>query len=229
MLIYSIMRTFSRLYLRPVEIEWDGLEHVPQEGGAILAANHPSALDQLMIMAKLERPYCCVQRSENFKNPVANWWLRQTRARPAGKDIDNTESFRAIERWIREGSLFLTGPEGDVSLNNNVGPFSKGFVSLARKLNVPVIPVAIWGTEKSLIDPRRPRGLAGFRVQPCHVRIAFLEPVHIPAYKEADAACAEEIRQTIIRKRDGWSAGFREECSESGSGRRDRQGHASQL
>ena len=208
MMVYQPTRLFARLLLRRVKVEWEGLEHIPTKGPAILAGNHPSAADPLMVMAKLNRSYCCVQRAENFVHPVGGWWLRHMRALPVSHDRDNTASFQAIEQWVREGQLYLTGPEGDVSVDGQVGPFTTSFVRLARKLDVPVIPLAIWGTEQCLLEPRRPKGIAGWRIRDCHARMAFLKPIWIQretSENDSNAVVAERIRQIILRKLEGWN------------------------
>ena len=149
-MFYWFTRLLVKLYLGAfLRLHVSGLEHVPRTGPAILVGNHPSALDQLFVMACLDRKYYCLQRADNFRNPVVGWYLRRLGALPAERGMDNSAAVRQIEEWLGQGHLFLTAPEGDVSFEGKVGPFRGGFLSMALKLGVPVVPLAIFGSEKA--------------------------------------------------------------------------------
>jgi 1-acyl-sn-glycerol-3-phosphate acyltransferase len=208
-MFYRVMRLVVRIYLSRVPLQVEGLEHIPVRGSAVIAGNHPSAVDHLLIMIALGRPYCGLMRAENFRNALVAWWLRGTRVFPVSESGDNSHSLHMIEQEIRRGCLYLTAPEGDVSVDAAVGPFRGGFVSLAAKSGVPVIPVAIFGTQRILREPRRPHAWRDFVPRPAPSRLAFLEPIYPQRNpsSEEKRQCAEAVREAIIRKLMQWQTG----------------------
>jgi 1-acyl-sn-glycerol-3-phosphate acyltransferase len=97
--------------------------------------------------------------------------------------------------------LFLTAPEGDVSFNGTVGPFRGGFLSLALNVDAPVVPLAIFGSDKALIEPRRPNRLRHLIPNRVDVRIDFLKAM---TFRNPDRDRAlfdsqvQQVRQAIV-------------------------------
>jgi 1-acyl-sn-glycerol-3-phosphate acyltransferase len=159
-------------------------------------------------MITLARPFCGLQRAENFQNALLAWWLRKTLVFPVTATGDNSQSFRLIEHEMKRGCLYLTAPEGDVSTGATPGPFRSGFVSLATRLGVPVIPVVVFGTQRILREPRRPSAWRDFVPRPAPARLAFLKPMYLlpNASREESRQFAEAVRQAIIKKIEEWEA-----------------------
>jgi 1-acyl-sn-glycerol-3-phosphate acyltransferase len=201
-MFYWFTRILVKIYLRAfLRLHVSGLHNVPAKGAAILAGNHPSALDSLLVMACLKRRYYCMQRADNFRNPVMGWYLRRLGALPAERGLDNSASLRQIEEWISKGYLFLTAPEGDVSVNGTVGPFRGKFLSLSLKLGAPVIPLSIFGSDKALVEPRRPNRLRHFIPRRVDVHIDFLKPrtfVNQNNDRELFDSHVRQVRQAIV-------------------------------
>jgi 1-acyl-sn-glycerol-3-phosphate acyltransferase len=168
----------SRLMIGPAlhllaRTDVTGAENVPDSGGAILASNHLSVLDSFYLPLMLERPVTFAAKSEYFtgRRPVervAGAYLRATKqlsvdragARAAQ---DMLESALAL---INEGALFGIYPEGTRSPDGRLYRGRTGIGWLALHSRVPVIPVAMVGTEK-LLPPghRLPRpGRIGIKI-----------------------------------------------------------------
>lgn len=201
-MFYRITRFLVRIYLRRIPMHVEGLEHIPARGSAVIAGNHPCAVDHLLLMIALPRPYCGLQRAENFRNAMLAWWLHRTRVFPVTESGDNTRSFRLIQEEMKRGSLYLTAPEGDVSIDGAVGQFHSGFVSLAARSGAPIIPVAVFGTQHVLREPRRPCTWRDFVPRSAPTRLLFLPAIHLQPglSKEEIRGCSERIRQAIIRR-----------------------------
>jgi 1-acyl-sn-glycerol-3-phosphate acyltransferase len=199
---YWFTRILVKVYLGVfLRLHVSGLHNVPAKGAAIIAGNHPSALDSLLVMAVLKRRYYCLQRADNFRNPLMGWYLRRLGALPAERGLDNSASLRQIEDWISEGHLFLTAPEGDVSINGTVGPFRGKFLNLSLKLGAPVVPLAIFGSNKALVEPRRPDRLSHFIPRRVDVRVEFLKPVTFVNPnndRELFDSHVRQVRQAIV-------------------------------
>jgi 1-acyl-sn-glycerol-3-phosphate acyltransferase len=203
-LYYRLTRLIARLYLWRVSFTIDGLHNVPRQGGAIVAANHPCALDYFVMVHTLERGFCCMQRRENFSHPLVAWWLRKVCAMPVAAGEDNRAALELMEHWIGEGMLHVQGPEGDVS-GDETGPFTPGFVRIAQRLNVPIVPLAIIGSGDCLAERRRPTGFRQFVPRRAHVKLRFFPPVRVPAGVPSREDClvfASAIRATIVEELD---------------------------
>jgi 1-acyl-sn-glycerol-3-phosphate acyltransferase len=152
----------SRLVIGPglhllARTEIVGAENVPASGGAILASNHLSVLDSFYLPLMLERPVTFAAKSEYFtsKRPtdrIIGAYLRATKqlsvdragARAAQ---DMLESALAL---LKDGAVFGIYPEGTRSPDGRLYRGRTGVGWLALHARVPVIPVAMIGTERIL-------------------------------------------------------------------------------
>ena len=155
-----------RLGWRPVV---EGLDAVPRHGGVLLAANHSSIADQLVLGSVLPRHVAFWAKSEYFT--AGGPWGRLTRAvlhglgaipvdRSGGGAADS--AFAAAVPVLRGGGVVAVFPEGTRSPDGRLYRGRTGTVRLARRAGVPVVPVGITGT--AAVRPGRPRpGTVGLR------------------------------------------------------------------
>lgn len=153
----------------------EGMENLPPrgQGGMIIAMNHIHWMDIPVIGGSL--PYShrlsWLAKSELFENPLAGWFFRQMQVIPikrGKRDLAALE--RAIEA-LRGGAVLLIFPEGHRSRSGVLMPGHGGAVRLAMQAGVPILPVAVSGTE---------HGLSGsFRRRPVHLQIG--KPYNVPS------------------------------------------------
>ena len=134
-----------------------GLENIPASGGAILAANHLSAIDSVFLPLMVDRPVTFSAKAEYFTaaNPAARLvaaylkatnQLRMDREGPRAAQ-DTLEAALAL---LQEGKLFGIYPEGTRSPDGRLYRGRPGVGWLALKSGLPVIPVALSGTRQVL-------------------------------------------------------------------------------
>ena len=140
-----------RLVFRP---EVSGLEHVPTEGPAILASNHLSYADWLFMPLTINRKVTFVAKAEYFTTPGFKGWLQKTFFSGAGQvPIDRSGADAAAgalmsaKKVLGEGDLFGIYPEGTRSHDGKLYRGKTGVARLAIETGVPVIPVAVVGTD----------------------------------------------------------------------------------
>jgi len=168
----------SRLIIGPglhllARTEVTGAEHVPESGGAILASNHLSVLDSFYLPLVLERPLTFAAKSEYFTGTrpmerIAGAYLRAT----GQLSVDRAgaragqEMLEAALDLIKGGALFGIYPEGTRSPDGRLYRGRTGIGWLALHSGVPVIPVAMVGTERLLPPGHKiPRpGRIGIRI-----------------------------------------------------------------
>ena len=140
-----------RLVFRP---EVSGLEHVPTEGPAILASNHLSYADWLFMPLTINRKVTFVAKAEYFTTPGFKGWLQKHFFSGAGQvPIDRSGADAAAgamisaKKVLDEGELFGIYPEGTRSHDGKLYRGKTGVARLAIETGVPVIPVAVVGTD----------------------------------------------------------------------------------
>jgi 1-acyl-sn-glycerol-3-phosphate acyltransferase len=140
-----------RVVFRP---QVEGSQHVPEEGAAILASNHLSYADWLFMPLTLARRVTFVAKAEYFTTPGIKGWFQKQFFSGAGQvPIDRTSGSAAegalssAKRILGEGDLFGIYPEGTRSHDGRLYRGKTGVARLALETGVPVIPVAVVGTD----------------------------------------------------------------------------------
>ena len=151
-----VRRLYAPLYEKWFRVEWEGMEHIPAEGGALLVANHagavPSDAPAIMhgIETELRRPVYGMAEYFFRELPVlGTLWAR------AGGVAANPEN---AYRLLREqGQLALVFPEGTKATAKTYDEryrlrrFGRGgFVEIAMRAGVPVVPIAVVGAEEAM-------------------------------------------------------------------------------
>jgi len=140
-----------RLVFRPVV---EGGENVPVEGAAILASNHLSFADWLFMPLTLTRRVTFVAKAEYFTSPGLKGWFQRKFFAGAGQvPIDRSGASAAegalssARRILEQGDLFCIYPEGTRSHDGRLYRGKTGVARLALETKVPVVPVAVLGTD----------------------------------------------------------------------------------
>ena len=156
-MLYWFMKTFVlgpvlRLLFRP----WvKGLDNVPAEGAAILASNHLSFSDSIFMPVMVPRPVAFLAKSEYFtgtgiKGRLTAAFFRLTNQLPMDRSggAASAQSLNAGMDVLKKGSLLGIYPEGTRSPDGRLYRGKVGVARLALQARVPVIPVAMIGTDK---------------------------------------------------------------------------------
>jgi len=153
-------------------VQAKGIEHIPKKGGFILASNHVSYLDPIVLGAISPRKLNFMAKEELFCHPLISWFLSQVGAFPVKRDSADLSALRYAMRRLREGKVLILFPEGSRRFDSTSTEPYPGIGFLTAKSNVPVIPVFIKGTERAL-----PRG-AKF-IRPAKISVYFGKQISI--------------------------------------------------
>ena len=145
-----LMRFLVWLLIHSVyRLEKQGLDHIPEEGAAMLVANHPTFIDALVIAAACRRPTRYVMDHKRFEAPVLNFIFRATRSipiAPAKEDPVMLErAYDEIAKGLEAGDLICIFPEGRVTDTGEMYPFRGGIKRIIDRTPVPVVPIALRG------------------------------------------------------------------------------------
>jgi 1-acyl-sn-glycerol-3-phosphate acyltransferase len=157
-----------------------GLEHVPDRGPAIVAANHISFLDSVFLLAVLPRRITFVGKSEYMDDWKTRYLFPGVGMIPidrSGGDASRA-ALASAEKVLERGQLFGIFPEGTRSRSGLLYKGRTGVARLALKTGAPIIPAGIVGTDKiQPPDARFPR-----LFQPCS--LSFGPPIDPTRYQK---------------------------------------------
>jgi 1-acyl-sn-glycerol-3-phosphate acyltransferase len=140
----------------------EGREHLLERGGVILAANHASYLDPLMVGLALPEPFWSMAKEPLFRIPVLSGIMRFFRAFPVRPDAADRGALRQAAEILEAGETLLIFPEGSCSRTGELLPFRPGLALIALRTGAPIVPTALIGTGRALPpDVYRPRRVPG--------------------------------------------------------------------
>lgn len=189
-LIWILIHTIYRVEAR-------GLENIPDEGAVIVASNHVSFVDPLIIGGLIRRPVRFVMYYRIYQIPVLKFIFKYGKAIPiAGRKEDPAvleAAYQSMHTVLNDGDVLGIFPEGEITSSGEINTFKKGVEKIVAERPVQVVPMALcnlWGSLFSRRDPlykRRPRK---FRA-----RIELRVGPAIPAGELTAARLENEIRQ----------------------------------
>ncbi len=141
-----------------------GDEHIPLTGPAVLACNHVSFVDAVLLMAASPRPIVFVMDRRIFQMPVLGWLFRLARAIPVAPQKEDPAvyeaAFERAAQVLRDDGLLAIFPEGAITRDGQLQPFKAGILKILERaqadgLTVPVVPMALthlWGSFFSRVE-----------------------------------------------------------------------------
>ncbi len=139
-------------------------ENVPQTGAVILASNHQSYLDPVLVAVALRRPVGFLANAYLFKGKFFGWLIRSLHAFPVERGKGDRAAINTAIEMLNRGYALNVFPEGTRTVDGSIKPLERGVLLLARKTGVPVVPIAIDGAFDAW-----PRKRKIFRPYPIHV------------------------------------------------------------
>ncbi len=142
-------RTIYRCMTR---VDMGSLDGLPREGPLIIASNHLSNADPPLIASwltpALGRAVHWMAKQEALDWPIAGTFLRANGAFGIRRGAADTEAFRLAKRVLDDGRVLGTFPEGRRSHSGGLERGKEGVALLAIRSGAPILPVAVWGTER---------------------------------------------------------------------------------
>ncbi len=182
-----LCKIFCILYLR---LRVKGIEHIPPEGGFILAGNHVSFLDPVAFGVSCPRLLNYMARDTLFKIPIFGSMIKSFYAFPLKRNSSDIGAIKEALRRLKKGGGLLVFPQGTRGLTREVGEGFVGVGFLARKSGSPVIPAYVKGTNRAM-----PKG-AKF-IKPRRIKVIFGESLSFP--KDRNTSDKDFTREIIRR------------------------------
>lgn len=149
-IFYEALRYIARLiFFLTMRVHLRGRYNVPRRGPYIIAANHLSWLDIPLIPAFVPGKVVFMAKEELFMGKMG-WLVRFLGAFPVKRGEGDRQAIRAADEQLKKKKIFMIFPEGTRSKTQTLAKGNPGLGMIALRAGVPVIPVAIWGSEKGL-------------------------------------------------------------------------------
>jgi 1-acyl-sn-glycerol-3-phosphate acyltransferase len=143
-------RIFGRAMSR-IRVE-GAIDEIPREGPVILAANHSSNFDAVVLGSwltpKLGRRIHWLGKKELFDWPIVGWAAANGGVHPVDRGSADVEAFRLARRILDEGQVLFVFPEGTRSPDGSLQTAHDGVASLALRTGAPIVPLAIAGSNR---------------------------------------------------------------------------------
>lgn len=188
-------------------------ENIPEQGSAIVAANHQSHLDGLIINAASisarKRPIVFLAAEDVYEsNVMFRVMCDLINCIPVKRDERDMVALRKTLRLLKEGSLFGIFPEGQRSRDGKMGEVKEGVAVIAMATGSPVVPVGLTGTFEAF--PRKTKLL-----KPAKIRLKVGQPIELKKQKHPSQRTINSAMNKIVTE---ISRLYSEVCEESQQG-----------
>lgn len=161
-----------------------GVENVPATGGVLLASNHASYLDPVLVAVRLKRPVSFMARASLFRNRLFAALITALHAFPIQQGKGDRGAINETIERLKQGHALNLYPEGTRTPDGKLQKILPGVALVARKAGVPIVPVYIHGSFQCWpLHKKFPR--------PGRIGVLYGPPMKIDGMK------AEEICQLI--------------------------------
>lgn len=177
-----------------IRIDMKGTENIPRKGGAVLVSNHIGYLDFIFIglTARPQKRLVRFMAKESvFRHTVSGPLMRAMKHIPVDRAQGESAYQHALDS-LRSGEIIGVFPEATISQSFTLKSFKSGAARMAQEAGVPLIPVALWGTQR-LWTKGRPKNLKRSHI-PVTMRVG--EPLEAPTDQYA-GAITRRLRERV--------------------------------
>lgn len=180
-----------------------GLDHIPDQGPAVVVCNHVSFMDALVVIGCCRRPIRFVMDHQIFKIPVLNFVFRTAGAVPIAPARENPEilerAYDRVARYLEEGEVVGIFPEGKLTGDGEIGPFKAGIEQIIQRTPAPVVPMALRGLWGSFFSRRLGKAMSHFpRRFWSRIELVVGEPI------PPERATSAVLRERVVALRGDW-------------------------
>lgn len=198
---------FAVFDLQRWRFDVQGVGHVPDRGGVVIAANHTSFWDFFTvgrpIYRQLRRPVRILAKQSLFRTPVFGPLMRRAQHIPVQRGEGEAALVTAVSA-LRAGEVVLVMPEQTISPSFDLLAFRTGAARMAAKAGVPLVPAVSWGTQRFHTVARRPTVCWRLPVQ-----VAYGQPLR-PTPEDDPVEVTEMLRQRVQALLDTSQASYRD-------------------
>ncbi len=148
---HKLRRIIGWLLKRLTDTEIRGIENIPLTGGVLIATNHMSRMDIPVLFQTPNRPdMTALVTTKYLKYPLLRWFIVTAQGIWLDRDTADFGAFRSAVEALKKGLAVGISPEGTRSSTGQLLEGKPGAALLAIRAGVPILPVAIAGTEDAV-------------------------------------------------------------------------------
>ena len=149
-ILYKIVRPLDKVFMKLYRPTYIGLDNIPRDGAFILAGNHTSKLDALLLVSSTKRCIHLLSKIELFKGFKKHIFYGLG-AIPVDRKRKNPEARDIANKYLMDNHVIGIFPEGTINRTDDIiMPFKYGAVSMAKKADCFIVPFAITNKYKFL-------------------------------------------------------------------------------
>lgn len=142
---YDVLRPVANFLIKTkYKVTYEGLDNLPEGGGYIVAANHITALDPVIIAVGMGKPLHFMAKNELFQNKLMGWFFTQINAFPVDRSRFDEDAINYAVNIVKEGSILGIFPEGTRSPDFTPKKGKGGVCYIAKVCKCDVVPVSIY-------------------------------------------------------------------------------------
>jgi len=173
----------------------EGEENLPS-GPVLFISNHEGNFDIPSLLAYIPKPFGFISKVEVKKLPIISEWMEEMNCVFIDRS-NRKSSYKSIEDTVTHlmnGHSILIFPEGTRSKGEEIAEFKSGFVRIAKKARVPIVPIAIYGTSNIMEKNNN-------KICPANVQISILPTYNIECIEQNDTKkIIEDVHTSITEK-----------------------------
>ncbi len=176
-------------------LEITGMENIPADKPVLFVSNHQSHMDSAVIHGFIHVPKGFIVDKDANNIPILRTWLKYMKCIPIdrGNSMQNIRSMEETIEILRAGHSMVIYPEGRLDEGKCLLKFKDGYVRLAMKAKVPVVPVTV-------VDTWRIMNRAGTKISSASVRCIISPAIDISGFNKGDEKALNQKIYNIIDK-----------------------------
>jgi 1-acyl-sn-glycerol-3-phosphate acyltransferase len=193
-LVYRFLRLLARMLITLLfDLRVEGRQHLRADGSAMLLSSHQSVMDPVLVGLLDNHFICYLARHTLFRSRLFAFLLRVLNAIEIDRERGGLSGLKEMLRRLKGNDRVLLFPEGTRTTDGEIGQLKPGFIPIARRSKVPLIPIAIAGAYECV-----PKGSKLIRIRPIAVCVG--PPLESETYDAlSDAELLAEVTSRMHR------------------------------
>ncbi len=194
---YLFMHTMAKalFFATGSRIKVRGLENIPKNTPVLFVSNHQGHMDSIIIEGFINKPKGFISIKEYQRAYILRTWMKHMGCVFMDRS-DIRQQFMCIAEAtqnLKDGHSMVVFPEGKLNDGGETLEFQKGWLRLATKSKVPIVPITIKNSHKVI-------SYNGRRLKPARVEVTVSKPIDISDVKKAnEAEFIDNVRNIILQ------------------------------
>ena len=149
-ILYKILIPINKVFIKLYKPTYNNLENIPKSSAVILAGNHTSKLDPLLLMSTTNRCIHFLAKIELFQG-IKKYFFKNVGIIPVDRKRKNPAAINLANKYLEDNKVIGIFPESTINKTKNIiMPFKYGAVKMAKETNSYIVPFAITNKYKIL-------------------------------------------------------------------------------